>query len=349
MRQALEAVRHYGSAVKALADSAHDSGTPWQRALGDKQDLRRAADEAQREADWCAEHQVRILSLTDTDYPVLLAECPDAPLVLFYRGTARLNRRYALSVVGTRRITPYGKRLCEELCAGLATLRPDALIVSGLAYGVDVHAHRAALAHGMETVAVLAHGHDRLYPSLHRDTANAMLSQGGLLTEYPAGTVPDKGNFVRRNRIVAGLTAATLVVESAQEGGALITARLASGYNREVAAFPGRATDEYSEGCNRLIRENRASLVTSPADVLELLGWESAEQAAEKEKEPQLFPSRTPEQERVLEALHGTDGLSFDQLLRATGIPLSRLSALLFDLELDGGVSKLVGNRYILR
>ncbi len=342
--QALAVQRYYGSALAALEDPSPEE-EHWARLLADKSARAAAYDFAQRQAEWCAEMGVRVLPLSHPDYPALLRDCPDPPSVLYYQGTARLTRRHSLSVVGTRRITDYGKRLCADLVAGLSALLPDTLVVSGLAYGVDIHAHRAALSGGLETVAVLAHGLDRVYPAMHKETAREMTRHGGLLTEYPVRTEPDKGNFVRRNRIVAGVSSATLVVESAGHGGALITARLASGYGREVMACPGRAGDEYSQGCNALIRDNKASLVTSAEDILSLLGWERAA-VPSASAEPQLFPVRSPEEERVLDALHGSDGLTRDQLSLRTGFSVSQLGSLLFDLEMDGAVTKIAGNRY---
>ena len=202
------------------------------------------------------------------------------------------------------------------------------------------------MANGLDTVAVLAHGLDRIYPSLHRKTAREMVQHGGLLTEYFTGTVPDKGNFVRRNRIVAGLSTATLVIESADKGGALITASLANSYNREVLAVPGRVTDTYSAGCNRLIHENKAVLVTSAEQLLLQLNWMPEQK--EKKPDPQLFPVYTPEQDKVLEALRGADGLTIDRLSLMTQIPVSALSDLLFDLEDLQAVRRMPGNRYRL-
>lgn len=339
--QALALLRHYGSAEAALADKGTEN-QKWAAVLADKAGRSAAYDRARCEADYCEEHGIRILPLSHPDYPILLADCADAPSVLFYRGTANLNRMHLLSVVGTRRITDYGKKLCRELCAELGQVLPDVLVVSGLAYGVDVHAHRGALDAGLETVAVLAHGLDRIYPPLHKRTADEMVRQGGLLTEYFTGTNPDKGNFVRRNRIVAGMTAATLVVESGAHGGSLITARLANDYGREVLAFPGRITDEFSAGCNKLIARNDAHLVTSAADVLRQLNWDSAER---KPKEPVLFPELelSPEAQRVLEALRGTDGLSQNQLIELTHIEARKMASTLTMLQMEGVVRSLSG------
>lgn len=342
--QALSLLRYYGTAEAALSDEAPECER-WGELLRDKPGLKQAREQALREREFCEEHRVQIIPFSSDAYPMLLKadEIPDAPINLFYKGTGRLGRRHVLSVVGTRHITDYGKQLCESLFADLGRLLPDLLIVSGLAYGVDIHAHRASLANGLDTVAVLAHGHDRIYPRMHQATADEMTCHGGLLTEYFTGTVPDKGNFVRRNRIVAGISSGTLVIESAGKGGALITATIAGSYNREVMAVPGRLTDAYSEGCNRLIRDNRASLVLSAEDVLRTLGWEAA--PARAAKEPTLFPMFTPEQERVIDALEKVDNLSIDQLSLQTGISVSALTELLFDLEDSDIIVRMPGNR----
>lgn len=338
-------LRYYGSAQAALADT-QPALELWARLRGDTAAMCSARDRARQECDFCQQHNLRIIPFTADTYPRLLQgeEVPDAPLALFYCGTGSLQRKHMLSVVGTRHITDYGKQVCRTLLADLARLVPDVLVVSGLAYGVDIHAHREALAQGLDTVAVLAHGLDRIYPSLHRATAREMVKHGGLLTEYFSGTVPDKGNFVRRNRIVAGLSDATLVVESAEKGGALITATLANSYSREVLAVPGRVGDVCSAGCNRLIRDNKAVLVTSAEDVVKQLGWKAAEQTAPAE--PQLFPTFSPQQERVLEALRQADNLTIDRLSALTQMAVSELSDLLFDLEELHAVRRLPGNRY---
>lgn len=310
-------------------------------------DWNTALARAEEELTFCRQHGIRIFDYNAPDYPARLRECPDAPLVLFYKGNADFNRNYVISVVGTRKISEYGKSICQSFITELHTLIPDALIVSGLAYGVDVHAHRACLAAGLDTVGVLAHGLDRLYPASHRDTARKMVAAGGLLTEYVTTTVPDKGNFVRRNRIVAGIADATVVVESAAKGGALITARLAQDYNRDVFAFPGRIGDKCSEGCNALIRDNGAGLATSALDVVKALGWH----VAEKKTQPvqrELFPELTEEQQALCAALNGTDGRGLNELAIALNWPVQRISALLFDLEMTGMVRQMAGGRYRL-
>lgn len=349
-RQALAVLHYYGTAEAALADTASPS-KGWDAHLRNRTAIEAARKRAWQELEYCERHHVRAIPYSSGDYPQLLQaqEIADPPLTLFYRGTSALHGRHLLSVVGTRHITPYGKQFCERFFAELARLRPDCIVVSGLAYGVDIHAHRAAMENGLETVAVLAHGHDRLYPRIHAMTAEKMTLHGGLLTEYLTGTVPDKGNFVRRNRIVAGLSAATLVMESAERGGSLITASIAQSYGREVFAVPGRVNDPYSAGCNRLIRENRAALVTSAADVIAFLGWEDAEAAKRKPaQEQQLFRTYSPEQEKVLGAFESSDTLSLDDLSAHTGFPVTKLSSLLFDLEDLEAVTRLPGNRFRL-
>lgn len=307
--------------------------------------LRRAVDEL----DFCHRHSIRPLALGTADYPRRLAECPDAPAVLYYRGTADLDARHVVAVVGTRRITPYGKVHCERFCAELAAALPDALVVSGLAYGVDIHAHRAALDHHLDTVGVLAHGLDSIYPPMHRETARQMLTHGGLLTEYMAGVRPFAGNFVRRNRIVAGLADVTLVVESAEKGGALITAHLAADYNRTVCAFPGRTDDEFSRGCLHLIRDRRAELITDAADLMGLMNWETKNETPTVQLE--LFDGDSPEQSSLIRALRaaGSEGETAERLCIITNLPLSQVNAALFDLQMSSAVTLLAGGRYRLR
>lgn len=228
---------------------------------------------------------------------------------------------------------------------------PDALVVSGLAYGVDIHAHRAALQEGSDTVAVLAHGLDQIYPRMHRDTAVRMLEQGGLLTEFMSGTNADKRNFVQRNRIVAGVSDVTVVVESACKGGSLITAELASGYGREVAAFPGRVTDECSEGCNALIRTSRAALITSAQDLVDLMGWDTEPERKQRLAQgiqPELFPQLTAQEQQVLDALRGSERVHLNHLAQVTSMPVGTLSSTLFGLEMKGLVRMLAGGMYRL-
>ncbi len=308
-------------------------------ALEHKQEL---LDRAQRELDFCREKNIQVLAFNDPGYPVLLRQCPDAPLVLFYLGTASLNAPHTVAVVGTRRITDYGRDLCRHFCADLSQLLPDVVVVSGLAYGVDIHAHKAALEEGLPTVGVLAHGLDTIYPSLHRTTASQMVKQGGLLTEYFSHTQPRAENFVRRNRIVAGMCAATVVVESAAKGGALITAGLAQDYNRSVFAFPGRISDQYSDGCNALIRQNGATLITSASQLVDDMNWAPIAQPVQRE----MFLELTPQEEAVRQCLDGKDRKAINQLVVELDVPIQQLTALLFDMEMRGLVAAVGGGFY---
>lgn len=309
-----------------------------------------ALQRAGAEAEFVEKHGVRCLSISDSAYPARLRGCADAPLVLFCKGNAGLNPRRAVSVVGTRRCTEYGKDLCERLVRELAAIAPGTLVISGLAYGIDVLAHRTALAAGLPTLAVLAHGLDTLYPAVHRATAREMTGSGGLATEFVSGTVPDKKNFVRRNRIIAGLADAVVVVESAAKGGGLITASIAQSYNREVCAFPGRTTDEYSRGCNNLIRTNRAQMITSAEDLAEALGWRDvAEKAACAPQQRSLFKELSADEELVAKALAGSDGMQLNTLASETGMPVGKLMSLLFEMEMRGAVKSMSGTRYRLR
>ena len=299
--------------------------------------------QAEAEADEARRRHISLLALTETDYPTWLKNLPDAPPVLFYKGTASLNAQPMISIVGTRHISEYGKDLCRHIVEQLAERLPQATIVSGLAYGVDVHAHRAALACGLPTIGVLGHGLNHLYPPSHRDTANRMTEQGGLLTEYPCATPVSRENFVQRNRIVAGLSQACIVVESARRGGALITARLAQDYGREVYACPGRLIDLHSEGCNRLIARHGAAIFTSVDDLMDDMGW------APRQPRPQqleLFPALTATEEQLRSRLVQTEQCSADELVTATGLKVAEVNAALIQLEMKGLVRLLAGNQY---
>lgn len=302
-----------------------------------------------REMAFCHEHAVQVICYGDEAYPERLKACPDAPLVLFYRGQANLNARHIVAIVGTRHISPYGKDLCQLITTELACQLPDTLIVSGLAYGIDIHAHRGALKSGLQTIGVLAHGIDRIYPYAHKATAAEMTRQGGLLTEYPTGTMPERYNFVHRNRIVAAMADCTIVVESGSKGGSLITLQRAIDCHRPVLACPGRLTDGTSAGCNLAIAEGRATAFTSVADLLKRMGW--TPHAAPQATEQALFPPETdisPEAQSLISLLRGTDGLTADQIAGQTGQPAFAVSAILTDLEMQGLVSILPGGVYRL-
>ncbi len=306
---------------------------------------------AEAEMEYDATHNIRILCLNDDDYPQRLKECDDAPLVLFYTGTAELNQSRVINLVGTRMCTVYGQDLIRKFVADLRSICPKVLIVSGLAYGVDIHAHRNALEYGYETVGVLAHGLDNLYPSRHKETANRMVKRGGLLTEFFTNTNADKINFVRRNRIIAGMSDACILVESAAKGGGLITAGIAQGYNRDVFAFPGRPTDPYSEGCNNLIRDNGAGLINNAIDFVRAMHWEDDAVLAKAQNagiERSFFPDLSAEEKTIVDVLLKTNDLQINMLTVQTNMPISKVTALLFQLEIKGVIKTLAGGTYHL-
>ena len=303
---------------------------------------------AEKEMEFIESKGIRLVCYGDEAYPCRLAECADAPLVLHSLGNADLNARRIVSIVGTRHASEYGKALCENFVADLARFAPGTLIVSGLAYGIDVCAHRAALKAGLPTIGVLAHGLDRIYPGAHRTTAKQMLENGGLLTEFMSGTNSFPSNFVQRNRIVAGMADATVVVESASKGGSLITASLALGYDRDCFAFPGRVNDQYSQGCNELVSRNRAALITSAYDFVEAMNWEVATaKKSVEDLQTELFPDLSPDETAVMTALReNSDGLQVNQMVVQLNIPINRLLPLLFEMEMKGFVKAVAGGCY---
>ena len=303
---------------------------------------------AEKEMEFIESKGIKLICFGDEAYPCRLAECADAPLVLHSLGNADLNARRIVSIVGTRHASEYGKALCENFVADLARFAPGTLIVSGLAYGIDVCAHRAALKAGLPTIGVLAHGLDRIYPGAHRATAKQMLENGGLLTEFMSGTESLKPFFLQRNRVVAGMADATVVVESASKGGSLVTASLALGYDRDCFAFPGRVNDKYSQGCNELVSRNRAALITSAYDFVEATNWEvaTAKKSAE-ELQTELFPDLSPDETAVMTALReNSDGLQVNQMVVQLNIPINRLLPLLFEMEMKGLVKAVAGGCY---
>ena len=313
------------------------------------------ADEARKRAEVELEYDLKYgiqpICMNDECYPQRLKECDDAPLMLFYKGNANLNQQRVINIVGTRHCTPYGEDCIRRFITDLKQLSPQVLIVSGLAYGVDIVAHRQALANGYETVGVLAHGLDDLYPSRHRETALRMIEQGGLLTEFLTQTNADKINFVRRNRIVSGMSDACILIESAAHGGGLITCDISQAYGRDVFAFPGRVGDAYSEGCNNLIRSNGAGLITSAADFIKDMGWQddaTLMRAKQQGIERSLFPELSPEEQLIVNALAKTNDLQINLISVKTNIDISRLTSLLFTLEMKGVIKTFAGGMYHL-
>lgn len=306
---------------------------------------------AEVEMEFCRKHNISVQCLGNDDYPQRLVDCPDAPLVLYYKGNADLNQARVINIVGTRHCTIYGADFVRQFIRDLRSMCPEVLVVSGLAYGVDVNAHQQALAYGYETVGVLAHGLDYLYPPAHKDVAREMVRHGGLLTEFMTNTNADKGNFVRRNRIVAGISDACILVESAAHGGGLITTGISSDYGRDVFAVPGRTGDKYSEGCNNAIRDNKAMLLTSAEDFVKAMCWEDDAMRIEAQKngiERQLFPDLTPEQQTIVDVLSKKGDLQLNMLSVQTGISIGEITSLLFQMEMMGVVKPLAGGTYHL-
>ena len=312
-------------------------------------DCPQAVLRAEQEYEFIRKNRISCLTFHDEDYPSRLRECEDAPVVLFFKGNTDLNSLHILNMVGTRNATDYGTQICASFLRDLKALCPDVLVVSGLAYGIDIHAHREALANGLPTVGVLAHGLDRIYPHVHRKTAVDMLEKGGLLTEFLSGTNPDRHNFISRNRIVAGMCDATIVIESAEKGGSLITAELAEGYHRDCFAFPGRMGDEYSKGCNRLIRDNKASLLLSAEDFVQAMGWNMQTTLSEKVSvQRSLFIELSEEEQKIVAILEKLGNLQINSLVVEADIPVNKMTAILFELEMKGVIRVLAGGMYQL-
>lgn len=353
-QQALELYKTVGSAQllyehrNEIGDIVKEASPTLMQAL---QNWDGAMKRADFELHYMQEHSIRGLVLGDDDYPQRLCECPDAPLVLYYKGNCDLNQTKIVSIVGTRQMTVYGQDLIRHFVTDLKRHCSNMLIVSGLAYGVDIYAHREALSNGYETVGVLAHGLDQIYPYRHRETAAEMVNHGGLLTEFMTQTNADKPNFVRRNRIVAGMADATVLVESAAKGGGLITCEIAQSYDRSVFAFPGNVGSEFSKGCNNMIRDNVAGLISNANDFVVAMGWQDEalrKQAMADGIERNLFPDLSPEEQKVVSLLQQTNNLQLNILSVKTGIPIGQLTALLFQLEMKGVVKPLAGGTYHL-
>jgi len=297
---------------------------------------------AEEEVRFLEKHHIRPLFFQDEAYPQRLLNCYDHPLMLYYRGNADLNHKRIIAFVGTRRATDYGRGRCREMIDGLQ--EKEVLIVSGLAYGIDGCAHRRAVENGIPTVGVLGHGLDRIYPAPHRKLAEEMLENGGLLTEFLSKTSPDRENFPQRNRIVAGMADAVVVVESDKKGGALITARLANSYNRDVFAVPGRITDRFSTGCNFLIKTNQAALVQSADDIGYIMGWDDRRVPADRQT--RLFVEMTGTEKLLYNLLEETGTMGVDKLTIRSGFAPSTVSAALLGMEFKGLIQSLPGKQY---
>ena len=345
--RARKLIRYFGSPSAIFIPGAENafqrskSSMTLMQLLRDKSFLRSAEAEYKQ----LAVMGVSCISYLDKDYPYTLAQCPDAPLILFQKGNFVLDRRPCISIVGTRSMTAYGRDFCEEFLHQIAPLDP--VIISGFAYGVDICAQKLAMDLGLTTIACLAHGLDRIYPGGHTKFVKPILAQGGLLTEFWTGTRPERHHFLQRNRIIAGLSHATVVVESAVTGGSLVTADLAFNYQREVFAVPGRMGDKMSEGCNRLIFENKAQLFHSTEKFLESMNWEG--RVAHKQQYPINFDELDRTESRIVNFLTKNSNPFLDDIALNAEVSIARAASLLLQLELKGLVVPLPGKRFKIR
>lgn len=292
-------------------------------------------------------HNIKVYSLFDDNYPLRVAQIPDAPLILYQIGQTDLNAKHIINIVGTRRPTPYGLDFCNNLVKDLAAYFPNLVVVSGLAFGIDAAAHNAALTSSLPTVAVVAHGLNMIYPAAHRNLARQLVKTGGsLVSEYPFGEQPYRQRFLERNRVIAALSDVTIVVESDIKGGAMSTANTAFSYSRDVMALPGRISDRYSSGCNLLLRKQKAHLISCAADLIELTGWKPLDLNINTQSR-NLFPELEGDSKIIYETIRfSPEPMQIDSILLHTQIPISRLMTVLSEMEFDGILFRHPGNRY---
>jgi DNA processing protein len=345
-------IAHYGSACGVLTSTCgvlqKTPGIGSVLASNIAAQQHQALKQAEQELLFIEKNRIKAYCFCDNDYPERLRHCEDAPVVLFAKGNIDFNRTKFLSVVGTRQSTPYGQMNCEKIIGQLAERGHNPVIVSGLAYGIDICAHRAALQNKLDTVAVMATGLNKIYPSSHMAIARQILEQGAWASDFTSDTLLDRKNFLKRNRIIAGLSDATLVIESRIKGGALVTADIAMSYNRDVLAMPGRIGDLSSEGCNALIKQNKAALAETVADIEYVLGWEQPTGKAPA-KQLTLFNDLSEEEKQIFTMLKAQDTVGIDTLSYHTNIAIGRLSALLLQMEFKGIIKNLPGKQYTLK
>ncbi len=335
-------IAHFGSATAVFSQKKQDLlkisgiGNSIISALSNKNNFNRS----EQEIEFINTNNIQYSYFKDDDYPVYLNQCFDAPTLFFKKGKINLKNKKIISIVGTRQMTSYGKSVLEELFKGIKEYNP--VIVSGLAYGVDIYAHKLALKYNLQTVAILAHGLDRIYPLIHKKYAKKIIENGGLITDFWSNTNPDRENFVKRNRIIAGLSQATIVIESAEKGGSLITADIANSYNRDVFAVPGRITDAYSRGCNQLIKTNRAAVLTTVKDLAYILNWEK-DNRAKKIIQKQLFIELSASEKEVYNYLLKEGKQQLDIIALHCNLPIYKIATLLLNLELKGVIKPLPG------
>lgn len=326
---------------RRVLESIPDIGPKTAKAIIAFKDFERA----EKELAFIRKHSIEVYFYLDEDYPHRLKHCPDAPVLLYYKGTASLNKKRMVAIVGTRNATDYGKNFTTRLVEELAAMHVS--VVSGLAYGIDITAHKACVSMSVETIGVLAHGLDRVYPFIHSGIARKMVACGGLITEHISGANPDKENFPKRNRIIAGLCDAVVVVEAATKGGALITAEIADSYNRDVFALPGRIDDVHSEGCNLLIKSHKASMLQSAADIRYIMGWDDEKQKS-KPAQTSLFVQLSEEEKIIIGILSEKSKAPVDDIYIRSGMVQSKVASLLLNLEFSGLVRCLPGKIYEL-
>ena len=339
-------INHCGSAEKVFhakpdfLKKIDGIGTVLLKKLKDKSVL----EVAKKEMQFIKDQDISCCSYLDGNYPERLKHCIDGPVVLFSSGNINWNTRKVISIVGTRQVSAYGTDFCKKLIQDLAPLNP--IIVSGFAYGVDIVAHQAAMDNNLQTIGVLAHGLNQVYPKTHKKYCAKMEKNGGFLTEFWSTSNPEKENFVKRNRIVAGISEATIVIESAEKGGSLITALIANDYNRDVFAVPGRTTDKYSQGCNNLIKTQRAHLLTSAADILYILNWELETKEENQGIQKQLFVSLDEIEQKIYNYLLQNGKTEIDIIALDCDFPVFKTSSFLINMELKGVIRPLPGKLF---
>ncbi len=298
------------------------------------------------DVEWADKHNISIIYIKDREYPYRLKECEDAPIILYYKGSADMNVERAVSIVGTRKATPYGRETCERILEEFSHLSPPPLIISGLAFGIDITAHKKALELGLESIGVMATGLDEIYPRQHRNIAAQMVSKGGIISDFPKETPPLKLNFIRRNRIIAGISDATILIESREEGGGMVSAKMAYSFSREVFALPGKITDPYSKGCNLLIKENIAEAITDSNSISVSLGWERVESKNKINKKMLIFESDNEIKRKILVALSSYLSFDVNDLFEISGATLAELNLNIVELALEGRIKEDADGRY---
>ena len=341
-------VQHFGNASaifkasQTTLEKIEGIGTVRAKSIKEFNDF----DRAEKEIAFIEKFNIKTLFLTDKDYPQRLLHCYDSPTLLFHKGMADLNTSKVLAVVGTRNSTDYGKSFTEKLIKDLS--KENILIVSGLAYGVDAIAHKAAIKNSLPTIGVVGHGLDKIYPAEHTHLAKDIIKHnGGILTEFFSNTKPDKHNFPLRNRIVAGMSDATVVIETTVKGGSMITAKLADAYNRDVFAVPGKTTDTKSMGCNHLIKHNQAILLSNADELLEVMGWKEKQKGKIK-KQKELFIELSADEKQIIQLLQKKEVVHIDEINFHSGLSNSAIAAAILNLELQNVVASLPGKIYKL-